>query len=92
MRRALAGVLTSLLLAGCAGDNGLRCEDTERYQNAESVGPIRVPDDLSVPDESEALRIPPAPSDALEAERDPASCLEDPPDFFEGELGARAPD
>jgi len=43
---------------------------------------LRVPDDLSVPDETDVLRIPdPSPTEPTD---DQLPCLESPPDFFSG--------
>lgn len=80
MRRALLVLLPLAALVGCSGERELRCESTERYQGARTVQPIRVPDDLSVPDESGAFSIPPRPqrSDRGAARE---GCLEYPPDF-----------
>lgn len=80
MRRALLVLLPLAALAGCFGDRELRCESTERYQSARSVQPIRVPDDLSVPDESGSLSIPPRPQ-ASGSDSAREACLEYPPDF-----------
>jgi uncharacterized lipoprotein len=78
MIRPLLVVVPLLTLVGCSGDQELRCESTERYQGARTVQPVRVPDDLSVPDESDALRIPPPPDGASAARE---TCLEYPPEF-----------
>jgi len=78
MRRSLLVLVPALVLAACSGERELRCESSERYQGARSVQPIRVPDDLSVPDESDALRIPPPPEGSRTA-RD--TCLEYPPEY-----------
>lgn len=69
-----------LLAGGCSRDEGLGCAEDTRYMSSRSVPPLRVPDDLTVPDETEALRIPDAPPE----EQTPAEapCLETPPDFF----------
>lgn len=83
-RLALLGVLLALLLAGCRGDYGSRCEDPGRYAGSPEVPPVRVPDDLSVPSENEALRIPPGgqlPEAEPRSGRGP--CLESPPSYFE---------
>jgi hypothetical protein len=85
-----AVLLAAALVAGCSGERGLSCESGERYQGSRSVGPLRVPDDLSVPDESEALRVPPESSSAGASPSERADCLESPPDFFEGGVGAGA--
>jgi len=89
MREGLpAALLCVAICAGCAGDRGVRCGGSERYQGADSVAPIRVPDDLSLPDESEALSIPLPPSNVPERDVAAQGCLESPPDFYEeGELG-----
>jgi uncharacterized lipoprotein len=69
------------VLGGCSSDKGLRCEDTSLYSSSISVPPIRVPDDLSVPDESDSLLIPEAPRDAAAL----TECLETPPSYFENQ-------
>jgi len=79
MSRVLLVLLPALALAACSGESELRCESTERYQGARSVQPVRVPDDLSVPDESGAFRIPPPPAAGSASAREP--CLETPPEF-----------
>lgn len=61
----------------------MRCEDDARYSGASSAAPLRIPDDLSVPDESEAISVPPGPASASPPEGEPGRCLERPPDFFE---------
>jgi uncharacterized lipoprotein len=72
------------LLAGCSHDGGLRCEDVSRYASSVSVPPLRVPDDLTVPDESDSLLIP----DATSAEDGAATqCLEAPPSYYEQNNG-----
>jgi hypothetical protein len=80
LRLLIAGALIASVLFGCSGETTLNCEPSERYAGARSVPPVRVPEDLSVPDEAESLRLPPAPDRGVNAgER----CLESPPDFFE---------
>ncbi len=78
MIRSLMLIMMLVVLTGCSRERELRCESTERYQGARSVQPIRIPDDLSVPDESDALRIP-APPESSSAARE--TCLEYPPRF-----------
>lgn len=88
----LAGALAASLSAGCSRDKEttLVCETTDRYRAARSVPAVRVPDDLSVPDESDSLRLPPDPGAVFAAA---GRCLEAPPAFFEagrpGESAAR---
>lgn len=79
MTRRLLVLLPMLALAACSGEREIRCESTERYQSARSVQPIRVPDDLSVPDESGAFRIPPPPDRGQSSARE--GCLEHPPEY-----------
>ena len=68
------------VLAGCSGEEGLRCEDQSRYATSVSAPPIRVPDDLTVPDESDSLLIPDSAPPGTVA---PTECLETPPPYDE---------
>ena len=90
-RWSITGVLVICALYGCGGERELTCEATERYSAAGSIPPVRIPDDLSPPDESESLRLPPPPS--LESRMTGArrGCLESPPDYFEGRLADPPP-
>lgn len=95
MRYALLGLMIAVGLVGCRGRYAMRCEDPERYDDSGEIPPVRVPDDLSVPDETDALRIPQAgqlPIPGRGERRGP--CLESPPAYFEGDDGqpAAAPD
>jgi uncharacterized lipoprotein len=69
-------------LVACSGKDGLRCEDSTRYSTSRTVPPIRVPDDLTVPDETESLLIPDR-SVAADAQPPPSECLETPPEYFQ---------
>ena len=80
-RPALLLALAVLGLGACSRDEGLRCESPERYGSATSIPPLRVPEDLSVPDETEVLRIPDERS--AQSPADPVDCLEAPPEFSE---------
>jgi len=80
MMRRLVVLLPLLALAACSGERELRCESSERYQSARSAPPIRVPDDLTVPDESNAFRIPPPP-ERRDRTATPERCLEHPPEY-----------
>ena len=75
---ALIGVLL-MVTAACSREQRLICERPALYRSADSGGRIAVPDDLSVPDESEALAIPDpsAPLDSGPIER----CLEFSPAY-----------
>ena len=84
MRRlvTLAGVLAVAALTTACG--AARCEKPERYAGSGELPPVRVPDDLTPPDESRSLRIPPAPPDEPRKVTRRGPCLESPPDYFEG--------
>lgn len=56
------------------------CEPESRYATARSAPPVQVPDDLTPPDESQALRLPPDPF--LGPPTRAGECLEKPPSFF----------
>jgi uncharacterized lipoprotein len=80
----LAVVIAAMIgpwVYGCSKERTVSCEPTERYSSASSIPPVRVPDDLSPPDESGSLRVPPASQGAGSRAAQP--CLESPPDFFE---------
>jgi uncharacterized lipoprotein len=67
------------IAAGCSRTPTNNCEPNERYATARSAPPVQIPDDLSPPDESGALRLPPdagaVPAPVADA------CLETPPPF-----------
>lgn len=79
-----AWLCVTAALSGC-GARGLegKCADAGTYDDARSVAPIRVPGELTPPDESEALRIPGA-GPAAGAPQTVGRCLETPPEYFEG--------
>ncbi len=82
-----AGAIVALLVAASlmAACGATRCEKPERYAGSGELPPVRVPDDLTPPDESGSLRIPQV---GTGQERRPVvrkgPCLESPPDYFEG--------
>lgn len=76
-----AGVVVS----GCFGGRSLDCADAERYGYSTTVPPMRVPEGLSVPDERDALQIPPGETYVVPDPETMTECLENPPDFFDGE-------
>jgi len=79
-------VVVPLLLSGCFGRFSVAaCEQSDRYQNAYDAAPVQVPDDLTPPDESRALKIPALPPEAESVEKR-GDCLESPPEYFEGGL------
>jgi hypothetical protein len=70
------------LVSACSRQQTERCEPNTRYTTARSVPPVQIPDDLSPPSETDALRLPADPG-AGSAQRD-GECLESPPSFFRG--------
>ena len=81
-------VLGCAFLVGCHRSNTGGCEDTRHYAKAVSASPVQIPDDLTPPSETDALRLPPV----VTNNRAPTQpCLEDPPAFSEQiRLGGRA--
>jgi len=66
-------------ITGCSRGETLPCQPEARYSTARSAPPVQIPDDLSPPDESDAIRLPAddAPAGAIKA----GDCLETPPPF-----------
>jgi hypothetical protein len=71
--------------AGCFGGDSLHCEDPAFYGSSFSVPPVRVPEGLDVPDESDALQIPSGEPFEVRDVETMTECLEAPPDFFDEE-------
>lgn len=90
----LLSAVLLVVLSGCSGGSGMRCEDPERYAGSREMPPVRVPDDLSVPDEAQALRIPQVArsSPSLQQPDAGARCLESPPAYSDSVTGQDAPD
>ena len=66
-------------ITGCSRGETLPCQPEVRYATARSAPPVQIPDDLSPPDESDAIRLP---ADAVSAGSIKAGdCLETPPPF-----------
>lgn len=74
----LAGLVAHV--AGCSRMETDPCAPDARYSTARSTQPVQIPDDLSPPDETNALRLPPDP--ARGAPVTAGECLETPPSFF----------
>jgi hypothetical protein len=91
LRAVLWSALLTSCLAGCHRDEVVRCEDPSRYRGSASAAPVRVPDDLTPPDESEALSIPPPPAEDSAPLLDARRCLESPPPYFEQGLPGANP-
>ena len=78
--RAWCVIVGLAAVAGCSRHQTLPCAPEARYSTARSVAPVRIPDDLSPPDESNAIRLPTdlAPVGSITA----GDCTEKPPSFF----------
>lgn len=74
-----------LLLSGCSGERTLKCAEVGRYVVSQSTAPVRVPEGLNVPSETEALRIPSGEPLQIPDLDTTTECLESPPDFFDEE-------
>jgi hypothetical protein len=73
-------------LGGCSHDHAVACEPIGRYVTATTAAPVRIPDDLNPPDETDSLRMPP---DSGPAAAPTKPCLESPPGYYAD--GAPAP-
>jgi uncharacterized lipoprotein len=88
LSRVAAFVVAAAIFGGCSRDHTLRCEPSDRYARAGSTAPVRVPDDLTPPDETDALQLPTG--DAPPAADAEKPCLETPPTFTPGGRGRGA--
>lgn len=72
-------IVSFAAITGCSRGETLPCQPEVRYATARSAPPVQIPDDLSPPDESDAIRLPTeaAPGGAIKA----GDCLETPPPF-----------
>jgi len=83
----LSALIPLLLLGGCAA--GAYCEGEQDYEGAQSVPVVQPTGDLRVKDSASALKIPPAPANAVpygepykDEDGDTATrCLDRPPDM-----------
>jgi uncharacterized lipoprotein len=80
LRTTLLCLLLAGFALGCASGAATRCESAARYVTSASSPPLRIPDDLAPPDESEALRIPQEP-EAMSGDAAAGGCLESPPPY-----------
>jgi hypothetical protein len=78
--RAWCVIVGLAAVTGCSRQQTGPCDPDARYSTARSVAPVQIPDDLSPPDESDAIRLPAdlAPVGAITA----GDCAEKPPSFF----------
>jgi uncharacterized lipoprotein len=78
--RTWCAIVGLAAVAGCSRQETTPCEPDVRYSTARSAPPVQIPDDLSPPDESDAIRLP---SDVgAVASITAGECLETPPPFF----------
>jgi hypothetical protein len=78
-------LLPALALAGCAVSS--YCEDEQKYQKAVSYPPLQPVEGIKLPDSQAALRVPPAPPNAIafgeryidEDGDEAVRCLDKPP-------------
>jgi hypothetical protein len=68
------------IIAGCSRQETVSCNTDLRYAVARSAPPVQIPDDLSPPNESDALRLPPDAGGSSSSTAGP--CLQSPPSFF----------
>jgi hypothetical protein len=80
-RRIGCGILGLAAVAGCSRQEATLCEPEARYSGARSAQPVQIPDDLSPPNESDAIRLPPDLGGATTVVT-AGECLESPPSFF----------
>src|SRR5262245_65308685 len=80
LRRTWCVIVGLTAVAGCSRNETLPCEPEARYSMARSAPPVQIPDDLSPPDESDAIRLPTdvVPVGSITA----GECVEKPPSFF----------
>jgi hypothetical protein len=83
--RTICLLVACAALVGCSRDDAVRCEPNLRYSTARSAQPVQIPDDLSPPNENDAIRLPPDTTVAT-TETKPGGCLESPPSFFRDEM------
>jgi len=78
--RAWCVIVGLAAVTGCSRQQTGPCDPEARYSTARSVAPVQIPDDLSPPDESDAIRLPTdlTPVASITA----GECVEKPPSFF----------
>jgi hypothetical protein len=80
---AWAIVASAISVAACSRQESTPdCVADVRYSTARSAPPVQIPDDLSPPNESDALRLPPDAGTTAGTRSADGSCLESPPSFF----------
>ena len=85
--RITVGLFCAVAVMLCSGcffrRDSISCEDPALYGSSRSVPPMRVPDGFDVPDESDAMQIPPGEPLVVGDVDEMIDCLENPPDFFD---------
>src|SRR4051794_14244930 len=76
---ASAALIVFSELCACSHGSAIACEPTSRYAAAATIGPVRIPDDLNPPDETDSLRLPPDTGRSAQSNK---PCLETPPGFY----------
>ena len=78
--RLLLLVAITLAIGACSRGETVKCSVDTAYLEAESAGLLRIPDNLSVPDETDALRVP-GPTAPRDPDEDAVACLEYSPAY-----------
>src|SRR5262245_17209972 len=83
LRRTWCVIVGLTAVAGCSRNETLPCQPEARYSTARSAPPVQIPDDLSPPDESDAIRLPTdvAAGTITAGTITAGECLEAPPPF-----------
>jgi uncharacterized lipoprotein len=77
--RTWCAIVGLAAVAGCSRQETLPCQPEARYSTARSAPPVQIPDDLSPPDESDAIRLPT--EVGVGGSITAGECLETPPPF-----------
>lgn len=86
MRAGLLAIMLAVAtLSACSRETVVRCSRDTAYLEARNAGQLRIPDDLSIPDEVEALRIPGSAGGPDEPEEPATECLDQSPAFIGAE-------
>ena len=70
-----------LLLGGCRSWREAACHKPQPYMTARTSGPLRIPDGLSTPDTTGALKLPALNEPAPPPRTGKQPCLDEPPSF-----------
>jgi len=78
-RRISIVIVALTVIAGCSREASVACVSDPRYPTARSAQPVQIPDDLSPPNENDAIRLPP--DTGAVASFEAGECIEEPPPF-----------